>query len=317
MAVWKRETAKKKEKEARGLPIAPVAFIAVVVIIAVVLLTAQPPQAQALPTLTVTTSAQPGEVGFHEVYVSSDQPLREIAVTVDGKPAALKKQEGNAYTFEFFASPYEPIGVKPIVVNALDTTGRAVRDEGKGFYVGYNAVGDKIVDIVYYTYERGGYSPAEMAKRIIFEDNKSLNLFYELVAEGGHNTASINALVPLIQNLSYVSGIQEKHFNQYLVTVKGRDWVQCQDNLTNLMPLADCERILREENSVIVRYPYYPSAQVLVTNNTIELQPAPATQGYLAESVERIITEVFAQAAQAISLKGNSTALNQTSQPKQ
>jgi hypothetical protein len=314
MAVWKRETAKNKVKDSKSLalPLAPVAFIAVVVIVAVVLLTAQPPQAQALPTLTITTSTQPGAVGFHEVYVSSDQPLREIAVTVDGKPASQKKQEVNAYTFEFFASPYEPIGVKPIIVSALDSQGRVVRDDSKGFYVGYNAVGDKVVDVVYYTYERGGFAPAEMAKRVIFEDNKTLNLFYELVAEGGHNTASINALVPLIQNLSYVSGIQGKKFNQYLVTVEGREWALCQDNLTNTMPLADCERILHGENSVIMRYPYYPSAQVLVTNNTVDLQPAPATQGYLVESVERLISEVFATAAQSLALN-----VNQTSQPGQ
>jgi len=170
---------------------------------------------------------------------------------------------------------------------------------------------------VYYTYSKEGYTPVDMAQRIIFENNVSINLFYELVAQGEHNTPSIQAVVPLIQNMSYISAMQEKPFNLYVVTVEGRDWVGCLDNNSAEVPLGECKRILDEENSVIMRYPYYPTAQVFITNTTIDMQPAPATQGYLVESMLDVINQMYMRISAPSPLKiitGNSTTeTNETS----
>ncbi len=323
MAVWKKEKNKSSKKDKKALVpqniIGPVIFIVAVVIVGLLLFTAQPEAPAAPTTLSITTSEQPGAVGFHEIYVTASQPMATMSVLVNGKPATQKAMAGNTYTFEFFATPYEAVGVKPIVVDAMDAQGRAIHDESKGFYVGYNAIGDKVLDIIFYTYEQGGYTPVDMAQRIVFEDNTTLNLFYELVEEGEHNTESINAMVPLIQNMSYITSMQEKHFNQYAVTVRGREWVSCMDNTTALVPLDECRRILDEENSIIYRYPYYPSAQVFVTNNTVELQPAPFTQGYVVEAMQRVMSDVFAKALEQLELEdmqaaeANATAANGTS----
>ncbi len=324
MAVWKKEKKKSSKKKKNALVpqniVGPVIFIAAVVIVALLLFTAQPEAVAALTTLSIATSEQPGAVGFHEIYITSNQPLASVSVLVNGKPATQKAMAGNTYTFEFFATPYEAVGVKPIVVDATDSLGRTIHDESKGFYVGYDAVGDKVMDIIFYTYEQGGYTPIDMAQWIVFEDNKTLNLFYELVDEGGHNQASINAMVPLIQNLSHItSDLQQKPFNHYLVTVQGREWVSCMDNTTAIVPLEECRRILDEENSIILRYPYYPSAQVFVTNTTIELQPAPFTQGYVVEAMQRVMGDMFfAKALQQLeeedmlAREANATAANET-----
>jgi hypothetical protein len=115
--------------------------------------------------------------------------------------------------------------------------------------------------------------------------------------------------------MSYISTMQNKPFNIYVITVEGRNWVHCMDNETNPVALDECKHILDNENSVILRYPYYPSAQVFVTNNTVDMQPAPATQGYLVESMLDVINQMYMSASTSPLIKinvGNKTLLNKT-----
>lgn len=243
---------------------------AVILAIAAIAIIAYAAQAPAgLPRLNVTAYPQPAGIGYATIKVEADRPLDRISVAVPDRGAVFDRQDGNTYYFRYFVSPYDKIGLKPIRVAADGAI-----DESASLYVGYNAAGKKFNDVLFYSYE---FDPALKSLEMLLTGR--INLFFEgkPYPDDG-NSEVINAAVPLIISLKArgITGFA------YFVGADNGEWLSCtQLDLENetengtVLPVGDCAAVFNSTNSLVIRYPDYPTTQVFVSNSTIEIQPAP------------------------------------------
>lgn len=232
------------------------------------------------PPLSVSVE-NPVSLGYAQIRVSAREGLSDVSVWVDGQPTSLVSADGRDYVFQYFVSPYtdrDPLGVRNVEARAFNANKEMVKAMAE-MNVSYFAIGDNYLGVTYYylasppTKDNPTPSyptPDVLVKKLVFNSSR-LNFIFEM-DEGGtdRNTDIINSFQP------FVSGVTSKGVNlsSYAAIVKDGEWVGCVVADSNSTQLSECERVAREEPCVLLRLPDYPSSQVYVHGDMVELQPA-------------------------------------------
>ncbi|MCD6414565.1 MAG: hypothetical protein J7L23_02965 [Candidatus Diapherotrites archaeon] len=231
------------------------------------------------PVLELSFSSPVG-LGFMNISVKSNKPLKKLSVDVGSRPAEFVSLEGDTYTYRYFVSPYDsrdPLGENEITAMAVDADGNVINATSK-LNISYFAIGQKVNGVIYYypatppsreNPYKNYTKPTTIVSNIL--SNRTVSFFFEM-DEGGskRNSQVISALQPLVKKLTSL-GI---NVSSYAIDVRKGKWVDCIDTNGSMIPLAECEEKAFNTPAIILRLPVYPTPQVLLTNSTIDMQPA-------------------------------------------
>jgi len=282
----------------------PFAAVAIIVIAAIAFsLVTQVPIGSI--TLNVTAYPQPASPGYATIKVESSAPLQNISVLLTERAAAFDRAEGNTYYFSYFVSPYDDITtssarLKPIRVIASDSAGGIITDSSASLYVDYRVAGDMIGDVIAYS---PYWQPGPKAAQLML--SPKVNFFFEATPQQGEaNQEVINSFVPLVTKLSR-HGVEVV---TYGVETLGKGWLSCTDTNSTQLEVSGCEQKAVAGPSVILRYPSFPTTQILVTNTTVEIQPK---LGEVSKAVNATI-QMLGYAQVVFEPSGNETTGNST-----
>ncbi len=277
-------------------------FLALIVVLTVALVSYFGTNNAEVAELIVEAYPQPAKIGFATIKISSTIPLENVFVILPDRAAELDHVEGNTYFFKYFVSPYDEIGLKSIKITALDVNGNQLNDDTNSIYVGYNAAGEKINEVMFYSYDWNA-----VPKALDLMLWSKINFFFEASPEADDtNSEVINAFIPLVTKL----GSKGVNLVTYGVGVNGEEWVSCTEANGTTKLLSDCQNALNERNSVILRFPRYPTTQVFVTNTTVEIQPKLGEVTNATNAVIELLNQENPVVYLSSSEEGNSTELN-------
>lgn len=203
-----------------------------------------------LEIVSLDIAPQPASIGWVTITIETNKPAKPFTVFVGNRKAELNSISNNVQVFRYFVSPYEKDGVKQMVISG------ALYNDSYGLFVNKTETIVYINNIAFYS--DGG--------RFVVKDR--VYLFSELdIGKTKRNKQIIQGFVPFISKLAGVYNI-----SFYAVEVSEK-WVQCYDSNNTLIDVKECENIAKTNPSIILKLPVYPSSQVFVGNNTIEVQP--------------------------------------------
>ncbi|MCD4739850.1 hypothetical protein K8R43_01510 [archaeon] len=240
----------------------------------------------------------PVRIGYVDILVESSGDLENLAVSVGGLPAEHVSTEGSMHKFKYFVSPYstrDPLGVQKVEAVASASNGQPVKASAE-LNISYFAIGEKFDGVTYYYFAEPPsptnlnpeYAfPDDVLRKIVFE-GENVNFFFELdEGESDRNAEIINTFQSLI--VAVTSKGQD--ITSYGVEVKDGQWVNCIDTEMEHVDLSDCERIANNEHSIVLKLPDYPTTQIYIHGNAVELQPTDGQVVLVIGSFVKTITQ--------------------------
>ncbi|MCD6522410.1 MAG: hypothetical protein J7K68_01565 [Candidatus Diapherotrites archaeon] len=204
-----------------------------------------------LKIVSFDVEPQPSSIGWVTITIETNKPAN-LTVFVGEKMAEQYRVENNTYVFRYFVSPYEEDGLKQIIV-----TGELYNDS-------FGLVVNKTETIV-------------TVRGIAFYSNKGkfvvkdrVYFFTELdPGRTERNKKIIEEFTPFLSNLAKAYNV-----TFYAVEADEEKWLSCYDSNNTVVDVQECENISQSNPSIILKLPVYPTSQVFVGNNTIEVQPS-------------------------------------------
>jgi len=221
---------------------------------------------QVLPetTLTISTDYESG-LGQHLLFVNSNNHFDGITVFIGGRQARQATWE-NPYTFEFYVTPYDETGFTPVVIEAIDTQNRFVSNTSFALDIDFFVAGSYLNNIMFYSKD---FAPLPKARNLMLNSQEVL-FFFELENKQSQiNSQIITAYIPLIQGITS----KGKNVQSYAVGVERGEWISCTDSNSTMVTLQECGELFESGPSILLEFPEFPTTQVIVSNQTITIQP--------------------------------------------
>lgn len=234
-------------------------------------------------SLTVTTYPQPAKIGYVTIQIDSTVALKTAHVILPERNAEFNYSKGNSYYYSYFVSPYDEIGLKPMIITAFDENGHEIIDTNQSLYVGYNAAGAKFNDVIFYSFDSDPTMKA--LEHLITGD---LNVIFESKQRIQNDIEFLQTFSDMVLELA-ARGDQITIFDAG--TENGK-WISCIDSNSTKVDVSVCLGAMEERPSVILRYPDYPTTQVFITNNTIEIQPKLGESGRTVDAIVELLNYI-------------------------